>query len=363
MSESDHHPGRSKRVAPVRLTRRQGLGAAGAGVALLLARGPLAPFDGAPASATAADCVLVPEKMEGPYFVDELLNRRDIRSDSDGTNTQRGVPLELTMRLLNSDRGCTVGRGVIVDVWQCNAAGDYSDIAGVDGIQGDTLGHDYLRGFQVTDAKGRATFKTIYPGWYEGRTIHIHFKVRAFDGDATTYEFSSQLFFDQATNNAVNRRTALGYEGVKATTNAADAIYGGDSELLVPLSGSVHSGYRGAITIGLSGLPAGSDVPGGGGDRVDAELIGARARSDEHGRRRLIAKLRAGERVDVKLRLIRGRKVIARGSGKVGKGRHEVRLRIPAGADAGPATLKATFEDGTGNVARSAEKVRIPPAG
>ncbi|MFN8150150.1 MAG: hypothetical protein U0R24_03345 [Solirubrobacterales bacterium] len=373
MCETDHYAGVSKGVTPaepgVRLTRRQSIGAAGAaGVAYALSRGPLALFSGSTPKAVAAACVLSPAMTEGPYFVDELLERSNIKSDSDGTNTQTGVPLELTINVVNQDDDCSVGSGVIVDVWHCNAGGDYSDIAG--GTQNNTSGHDYLRGYQVTDSNGQVTFQTIYPGWYEGRTVHIHFKVRAFDGDTTTYEFTSQLFFDQTINGTVNAQTALGYEGTKSVTNSNDNIYNNQTEALVPLSGSVGAGYAGEITVGLTGLPATSDDPTGGGgggegggsetDEVEAELVSARVKSDQDGRRVLVAKLKADEKVDVKLRLVRDGKAILRGKGTVRTGRHEVELRVPKRIDAGKATLKAVLEDAAGNVSTSTKDVRVP---
>lgn len=368
MCETDHYASVSKGVVPaepgIRLTRRQSLGAAGAaGVAYALTRGPLALFSGSTGEALAASCVLSPAMTEGPYFVDELLQRSNIKSDSDGTNTQTGVPLELTIDVVNQDDGCSVGSGVIVDIWHCSPAGKYSDIAS----EG-TTGHDYLRGYQVTDSNGQVTFQTLYPGWYNGRTIHIHFKVRAFDGDSTTYEFTSQLFFDQSINNSVSTHTELGYTGVGTTTNSGDNIYNNQSEMLVPLNGSVSNGYSGEITIGLTGLPASSDNPGTGtgtggsssSDEVEAALVGAKVEVDKDGRRKLVVKLKADEKVDVKLRLIRDGKAILRGKGKVRKGRHEVELRVPKRIDAGRATLKALLEDGAGNVETTSRNVHIP---
>lgn len=372
MCENDHYSSVSKGVVPaeagIRLTRRQSIGAAGAaGVAYALSRGPLALLGGTTPKALAASCVLSPAMTEGPYFVDELLDRSNIKSDSDGTNTQSGVPLDLTINVVSQDNDCAVGSGVVVDIWHCNAGGDYSDIAG--GTQSNTTGHDYLRGYQVTDSNGQVNFKTIYPGWYEGRTVHIHFKVRAFDGSSTTYEFTSQLFFDQTINNTVNTQTSLGYEGTKSSTNSNDNIYNNQTEALVPLTGSVAAGYTGEITVGLTGLPASSDNPGGSGggggggtttDEVEAALVGAKVETDKDGRRKLVAKLKADESVDVKLRLIRDGKAIARGKGKVSSGKHEVSLRIPKRIDAGKATLKAVLEDGAGNVETTKRNVHIP---
>ena len=370
MCETDHYAGVSKGVVPaepgIRMTRRQSIGAAGAaGVAYALTRGPLALFSGSTSEAIAASCVLTPAKTAGPYFVDELLERSNVKSDSDGSNIQSGVPLELKVNVVGQDDGCAVGEGLVVDIWHCNAAGVYSDVSGAG------LGHDFLRGYQVTDSNGQVTFQTIFPGWYSGRTVHIHFKVRAFDGNSTTYEFTSQFFFDQAVDNAV--QATSGYKGTPDTLNSGDNIYGNDTEVLVPVTGSTGAGYSGEITVGLTGLPATSDNPGGSGgggggtgggasetDEVEAELVSARVKTDKDGRRVLVAKLKADEKVDVKLRLIRKGKAILRGKGTVRKGRHEVELRVPKRIDAGKATLKAVLEDGAGNVETSTRKVHVP---
>ena len=141
--------------------------------------------------------------------------------------------------------------GAAVDIWHASAAGRYSDISS----EG-TSGRKYLRGVQVTDAAGQATFTTIYPGWYSGRAVHVHFKVRLFDGTSKTYEFTSQLFFDPSTTKTVYATSAYSARGTPNTPNSADNIYGSDgSKLLVALSPNGSGGYDGTFVIGLAGLP------------------------------------------------------------------------------------------------------------
>ncbi|MFL5431306.1 MAG: hypothetical protein ACJ79M_16940, partial [Myxococcales bacterium] len=124
-------------------------------------------------------CVLDPTVTRGPFWVDERLQRSDVRSDTSGRaspNPRPGVPLAL--RFAVSSFGavtCAPVAGAMVDIWQCDAAGIYSDVAGTSG------GQNFLRGYQTTDAGGIASFTTIYPGWYPGRAVHIHVKVRLFD--------------------------------------------------------------------------------------------------------------------------------------------------------------------------------------
>ena len=155
------------------------------------------------ASATAAaaasslpSCVVVPEVTEGPYYVNENLDRSDIRIDTADGSTVEGARLRLDWVVSQVDgTACIPLEGVLVDVWHCNAQGEYSDVSD----QGfDTVGHDYLRGYQHTDASGGATVTTIYPGWYSGRAVHIHFKIRTDPAASSGFEFTSQLFFDDA---------------------------------------------------------------------------------------------------------------------------------------------------------------------
>ena len=115
-----------------------------------------------------------PSLTEGPYFVDEELNRSDIRVDSADGSVQPGYPLSLSLQVAQLKNGVEAPlTGAYVDIWHCNALGVYSDIA----QQGST-GKKYLRGYQATNRQGRAYFLTVYPGWYMGRAVHIHVKVR-----------------------------------------------------------------------------------------------------------------------------------------------------------------------------------------
>jgi protocatechuate 3,4-dioxygenase beta subunit len=245
--------------------------AAGAGAAAFVGAnadliGLLRPGRGSVVSAETFDCVAKPELTEGPYFVDERLNRSDIRSDPSTGAVKRGVPLALTFRVHRIDSGaCTPLAGAYVDVWHTDALGSYSDISS----EG-TSGQKYLRGYQVTDDTGAAEFTTIYPGWYRGRTIHIHFKIRVFSGSQQAYEFTSQLFFDESTTAAVAAVSPYSQKGTPDTSNSSDGIFrqsGG--ELTLTLTGSASAGYAATFDVGLVGVPA-----TGGGDG-GAPAIGA----------------------------------------------------------------------------------------
>src|SRR6187401_2501530 len=156
------------------------------------------------ATATAAavasslpSCVVVPELTEGPYYVNENLDRSDIRVDTSDGSVSEGAVLTIDWVVSQVDgNACIPLEGVLVDVWHCDAEGNYSDVGG-------EQGHDYLRGFQHTDASGKARIVTVYPGWYQGRAVHIHFKIRTDAGASSGFEFTSQLFFDDAVSQSV----------------------------------------------------------------------------------------------------------------------------------------------------------------
>jgi protocatechuate 3,4-dioxygenase beta subunit len=125
-----------------------------------------------------------PQQIEGPYFVDGMPNRSDIRTDTSDGSIEEGVPLSLTLAVYDvDDRNCTPIKGAQVDVWHANSQGVYSVIQ-----QQGTSGSNFLRGYQITNDNGTVHFTTVYPGWYEGRAIHIHLKVRMFEGQQKTLE-------------------------------------------------------------------------------------------------------------------------------------------------------------------------------
>jgi protocatechuate 3,4-dioxygenase beta subunit len=194
-------------------------------------------------------CVVIPQQTEGPFFIDERLNRSDIRIDPTDGSVKPGVPFQLAFRVSTVDRGrCAVLPGVMVDVWHCDALGHYSD----EPANG-TTGKKFLRGHQITDANGIAQFTTIYPGWYQGRAVHIHFKLRPASASGRSCEFTSQLYFDDSISDDVFAREPYAAKGPSPLKNARDRIYrdGGD-QLLLALAKS-GDGYAGTCDIGLPG--------------------------------------------------------------------------------------------------------------
>ncbi len=197
------------------------------------------------AVASARMCVARPEATEGPYFVDEMLNRSDVRSDPGTGEVRVGLPLALTFNVSALGAACTPLEGAQVDIWHCDASGVYSD---VNDRSFSTVGQKFLRGYQATDADGRATFTTVFPGWYSGRAVHIHFKVRVTSG-GRDLEFTSQLFFDEAVNAAVFAQAPYAGRGLADTPNSVDRIY---REQLLVAATPTSDGYAATFDLGLA---------------------------------------------------------------------------------------------------------------
>jgi protocatechuate 3,4-dioxygenase beta subunit len=199
----------------------------------------------ASASAAVPSCVVRPALTEGPYFVDEMLQRSDITSDPGDGSVRPGVPLTLTFMVSHvQGSSCTPLVGALVDVWHCDATGVYSDVAGSQGTK-------FLRGYQLTDANGAARFATIYPGWYQGRAVHIHFKIRTAPQADSAHEFTSQLFFDDALSDAVFANQAYSARGQRTTRNANDGIFGASGGQLTLAPTPSGDGYAATFDIGV----------------------------------------------------------------------------------------------------------------
>jgi len=181
------------------------------------------------------------EQDEGPYHLDGEPFRQDLAED------RTGVPLRLRVRLVR-DGGGPVG-GAVIDVWHCDALGRYSGFPVPDDPDGDapsagTPTEQFLRGRQRTDDDGRCEFRTIYPGWYGGRTVHIHVIAEA-DGRRWT----SQLFFPEALNDEILARPPYGQRPGRDTTNATDDIFAHDGEDTILAVTPDRDGYRAAICL------------------------------------------------------------------------------------------------------------------
>jgi len=229
------------------LSRREVVTLLGATGVLWLAGG-LTPWR-AMADSPGPSCVVRPEQTEGPYFVDERLNRSDIRSDPTDGRMRPGTPLTLTLLVSRlSTGGCQPLTGAQVDIWHCDALGVYSDVRDP-GFN--TVGQKFFRGYQITDARGHVRFSTVYPGWYEGRTVHIHFKIRTEPMARRSFEFTSQMYFDDGLTDRVHGDPPYAARGPRTARNQHDRIFrrGGDQLMLVPTIAA--DGYAATFAIGL----------------------------------------------------------------------------------------------------------------
>jgi protocatechuate 3,4-dioxygenase beta subunit len=210
-----------------RFTRRSSLARFG-GLVAAAAGGRALLSDGAEAGNRAVEtgavqCVLTPELTEGPYYIAGEKLRRDIREGHPGT------VLMLNLRVLNAAT-CKPINGAAVDIWHADAAGNYSGFGAGAGSR------TFLRGIQKTNAAGLAVFKTIYPGWYQGRAVHIHVKVHV--GGSVVH--TGQLFFPDATTKRAYGVAPYTSRPGPDMVNAADSIF-------------VNGGRRGMLAIQKSG--------------------------------------------------------------------------------------------------------------
>jgi len=191
-------------------------------------------------STNGTSCAASPTETIGPFPSLADFVRSDIREGCPGT------PLTLTITVVNASSGCSAVGGAVVDVWQTDAEGHYSQYAqsGYDG-RGDT----FLRGLQTTDANGRVTFTTVYPGWYAGRATHIHVEVTV-NGRSVKV---TQIAFPESVNAAVYGSGVYASRGANPTSNARDGIFADSlASELATVTGNPASGYTAAFTVGVA---------------------------------------------------------------------------------------------------------------
>ena len=176
----------------------------------------------------------MPELTEGPYYVAGEQVRRNITEGKPGT--------ALTLKLTVVDAStCKPIKNAAVDIWHADAAGNYSAFSTPNQ-------KTYLRGIQRTNAKGVATFQTIYPGWYPGRAVHIHIKVHV--GGSVVH--TGQLFFSDSLTDAAYKKAPYRRRPNRTTRNANDSIYvNGGSKSLLSVKANGAGGYVGTIVMGV----------------------------------------------------------------------------------------------------------------
>ncbi len=226
-------------------------------------------------------CVVKPALTEGPYFVDTMLERSDIRTNSDDdTIIVEGTLLKIMFRVFEySDSACIPLSGAQVDIWHCDSNGAYS---GVNDPGFDTSDQQWLRGYQVTDENGVVEFYTIYPGWYSGRAVHIHFKIRTDPEAESGYEFTSQHFFPEELTDEVHSVAPYASKGTRDVYNEDDNIFQGSEGLLTLApeafvdEATGEAGYLAIfdIALDLENPPVEAGNPGGGGGGRNGGLGG-----------------------------------------------------------------------------------------
>jgi protocatechuate 3,4-dioxygenase beta subunit len=185
-------------------------------------------------AASTVSCILTPEMTEGPYYLAGEKLRRNI------TEGRPGIRLDLRLQVVNATT-CAPISGAVVDIWHADAGGVYS------GFGSGASSRTFMRGVQKTDRNGVAVFQTVYPGWYMGRTVHIHVKVHV--GGSVVH--TGQLFFSDTLTDAVYKRSPYSRRPNRDVRNAEDMIYqsgGRQSTLTVRRRGS---GYVGSIAMGV----------------------------------------------------------------------------------------------------------------
>jgi len=208
---------------------------------------------------TSNVCTLTPEVTEGPYYLDPGLVRTDIRED------RLGIPMKLLLQVVVAD--CQPVENARVDIWHCDAQGNYSGYSsqGSD-TRIDTSGQTFLRGTQMTDSAGIATFQTIYPGWYASRTVHIHFKVFL----DKTQVLTGQIFFPDALSQYIfeNAPAYGGRPAKRDMVNINDSIAQQAGEGSCATVREQAAGYDAALVVGIDSKARSVQRGGfGGGNR------------------------------------------------------------------------------------------------
>jgi protocatechuate 3,4-dioxygenase beta subunit len=225
------------------VTRRQALGALGATLSLVNCSSSPTAADATTTTTTGttnATCAAAPTETLGPYPSIANFIRSDIREG------KTGVPVTLTITVVNANSNCAPVSGAVVDIWQCDAEGHYSEYA-QQGYNGTS--ETFLRGIQTTDPSGNVTFTTVYPGWYAGRATHIHVEVTA-NGKAVKV---TQIAFPESVTAAVYASSVYASKGQNPTSNSSDMVFADSlSSETATISGSPSSGYTATFTVGVS---------------------------------------------------------------------------------------------------------------
>jgi protocatechuate 3,4-dioxygenase beta subunit len=233
-------------------TRRgllRGMGATGLGLAGTGLLGTVLGEDAGDAVAATPACTLTAEQEEGPFYVALERMRKNI------TQGRAGLRMDLKIQVVNSQT-CKPLKNVAVDIWHCDAGGKYSDEAS-EGTSGKT----YLRGVQLTNSSGLAVFRTIYPGWYEGRDTHVHLKAHVGGKVSGTHyrgghvAHTGQLFFSDSISDKVAKLSPYSGRTLTRTRLSTDRVYNGQDGAQAHLTRRSKSNFKkglvAQITVGI----------------------------------------------------------------------------------------------------------------
>ncbi|MFM2289933.1 MAG: hypothetical protein RL684_3076 [Pseudomonadota bacterium] len=199
---------------------------------------------------SSGSCTIIPNETQGPYPLYSSVVSNSALWRQDVTEGRPGVPLTLTLTLVDVNNACAPLANYDVYIWHCDKDGVYSGYPNQTGGV-DATGETFMRGVQTTDANGRVTFMTVYPGWYAGRITHVHFRV--FLG--ATLEATSQLCFPQDVTQAVYASTLYAAHGqnTSVTSFAQDGVFSdGTTYQMASIAGSVSAGYVATLTAGIA---------------------------------------------------------------------------------------------------------------
>ena len=192
-------------------------------------------------------CTEAPTETQGPYPTKQpsAYVRSNIVDD------RTGVPFTVTITIQNTNNSCAALANAIVDIWHCDAAGNYSEYGGTGMQSTNYQSVHFLRGRQETNSDGLASFRTIFPGWYSGRAPHIH--VHVYDSSGNSLLVTQIAFPTDVCNTVYTTATTLYTKGTQDTSNASDNIFSDslDSELAT-VTGSIAEGYLLKKTIVVS---------------------------------------------------------------------------------------------------------------
>ena len=235
-----------------RLSRREILSAltAAASAAAVAACGSSSPT--APSTSTGSNttgttsggtssgtCSVISSETEGPYPDRTGMINNSAFYRQDITEGKPGTPLAVALTVVSIANSCAPVANATIEVWQCDAAGAYSEYNAVG---------TFLRGLQRTDASGNATFTTIYPGWYTGRAPHIHLEVLVNGASVKT----TQMAFPEDVSRTVYAQGVYASRGTNFTRNTSDNVFAdGTTNEMATMTGGVASGYTATLQIGI----------------------------------------------------------------------------------------------------------------